>query len=254
MKNAPCKLCGTTAKLIRKSHVIPDFMYQNILGDSRKMILVNLKDIEKGQQVRQTGLFEKYILCTKCESLFSKLERYVSHVLYGGPEVLTIETLQDSNGDPLISISGLNYDKFKLCFLSILWRSHISNNVFFKNINISECADEIREMLLKLDAKSSEDYSIAIMGFLKMDKKIANLAFDPGIQKLGSGNVALFFISGYLYFINLKPESDFDFFKTMGLQKNGEIKIPLLSGSNAKTLLRSFGVNEGILELYFGKL
>jgi hypothetical protein len=38
-----CKLCGNNKKLLKKSHIVPDFMYQNLFDEKHRIFEVLLK-------------------------------------------------------------------------------------------------------------------------------------------------------------------------------------------------------------------
>lgn len=64
-QNAICHLCGKHAKLIKKSHIIPNLMYKEMFDDKNRMMMANLKDITVHPQLKQSGFYDKYILCSK---------------------------------------------------------------------------------------------------------------------------------------------------------------------------------------------
>ncbi len=147
---AKCKLCGRALELIKKSHIIPNFMYKEMFDEKNRMMLANLKNISERPQFRQSGFHEKYILCAKCEGLLSTLERYAAHFLFGGNVKIPtpIEKRLGPDGIKSIMIKKIDYSKLKLCLLSIVWRAHISTNKFFKEVNVGKNENVIREMLL----------------------------------------------------------------------------------------------------------
>ena len=244
-QNAPCKLCGVSSKLIKRSHIIPDFMYKGIHDEKHRMVIVNTKEVNSKSKFAQSGFHEKFILCEKCESRFSVFERHTSLVLYEGSKgQIFVKSGISKDGLPIFFINGIDYSKFKLCFLSILWRAHVSANKFFQKVDISEIESEIRKMLLNNDCKGEDEYKIGIIGVQKFDKKFINIVLDPAVISLSNGKIAMFFINGFFYFIDLKPKSSFELLKTFYLKENGEMEIPILSGELAKYLLMSVGVSE----------
>ncbi len=79
-----CKLCLNDEKLVKKSHIIPDFMYKDIFDKKHKLYEVTVtkdKDIIK-DKLSQTGGYEEQILCQSCDNeVLGKLEGYASCVL-----------------------------------------------------------------------------------------------------------------------------------------------------------------------------
>src|SRR5688500_13111200 len=123
-QNAPCKLCGKTAKLLKKSHIIPNFMYNGIQDDLNRVLIANLDLPDDTANYQQSRYFEKYILCSTCDNgLIGKLERYVALVLFGGRSVAppSFERAVSRDGIKSLIVRNLDYTKVKLCVLSILW-------------------------------------------------------------------------------------------------------------------------------------
>jgi hypothetical protein len=249
-QNAICHLCGKHAKLIKKSHIIPNFMHKVMFDDKNRMIMADLKNITAPPQFRQSGLYDKYILCAKCEELLSRLERYTSHFLFGHntKTPASFEKRMGPDNIKSIMIRNLDYSKLKLCVLSILWRAHISTNKFFKEINISENEGVIRKMLLENDCKGEEVFKISILAIQGIDNEPLRLFLNPTVKKMGEGYIAIFFISGFFYFIDLQPKSNFKIFDNIFLRANGELEVPLLNGQIAKEFLKSFGLATDIID------
>src|SRR5215475_2216571 len=152
-----CKLCGETRLLVR-SHIIPDFMHKELVDEINRIAFVSLKDFTKGQYL-QSGIFDKGILCNKCDNeRIGSLEGYASSVLYGGNRAKAVKTtrLMSNDGINSLRISNLDYGMFKLFILSILWHAHHSKHKFFKNIHIGEHENSIREMLIAKDPRSDQ--------------------------------------------------------------------------------------------------
>lgn len=247
-----CQLCGKESKLIRKSHIIPNFMYKGLFDEDRKMLIANLKDLSKKPQMAQSGIFEKNILCENCENIFSKNERYTSHFFNGSASSsLLFKNKISRDGLRTISITGIDYTKLKLCILSILWRAHISKNKFFKNVSIDEKNENvIRRMLLNNESESDDEYKISILGFQNAKNDLIRILVNPSIETIGTGKVALFLINGYSYFIELKPKSSFKIFDKVYLKESGEIDVPILKGEIAIKFLTSFGINTDMIRKY----
>lgn len=79
-----CKLCLQEKQLIRKSHIIPDFMYQGLFNEKHFIAPVFLKDLNVGK-LQPTGFYDPDILCAACESqIIGKLESYAKLIIFGG--------------------------------------------------------------------------------------------------------------------------------------------------------------------------
>ena len=68
MRSPKCKLCLKEAQLVKKSHIILDFMYEHVWDENHFAIT---RRITEQNQIRKgkvpTGEYEGNILCLKCE-------------------------------------------------------------------------------------------------------------------------------------------------------------------------------------------
>jgi hypothetical protein len=148
-------------------------------------------------------------------------------------------------------VSGIDYAKLKLFFLSILWRAHISEHKFFKDVNLDKRNEiEIKQMLLENDSKSEKEYKIGMIAFQNSVNQLIPLLLNPTVKTIGTGKVGIFFINGYCYFIDLKPNSSLKIFDKVYISKAGTIDVPIVHGEMAISLLVSLGVNFDIAKNY----
>jgi len=79
-----CKLC-LHEKELRHSHILPEFMYQNLYDQAPKRfytLTVNLDKAEESKKkIEQKGIRE-YLLCGDCEVQLSKFENYAAETIY----------------------------------------------------------------------------------------------------------------------------------------------------------------------------
>lgn len=133
-----CKLCKNETKLLKKSHLIPDFMYKNIYDEEHKLMYISSSKEEgdkKGIGFQYTGEYEKYILCKKCDNeILGKLESYAAFVLNGGrcskESAPIYQNIRLPNGSEFALLQNLLYDKFKLFLSSLgnklyLWANYL---------------------------------------------------------------------------------------------------------------------------------
>jgi hypothetical protein len=251
-QNAPCNLCGKTAKLLKKSHIIPNFMYKGIHDELNRMVVAQLNSPNRNAKFQQSGYFEKYILCLKCDNdLIGSLERYAALFLFGGKSYTppTFKRAMSKDGIKSLIIENLDYSKFKLCLLSMLWRAHVSTNKFFENVDIGENEKVIRKMLIENDAKDEVDFKISIVG-IRNSEGMVRMVLDPGVIKIGNGSVAMFFINGFFYFIDLNLRSDFKLFEKHYIKMDGKYEVMILEGEKANELLTAFGIPEDVAYYY----
>lgn len=73
-----CKLCPENTDLVKKSHILPDFVYRNVFDDKHRMFEIRLNDGTVKTKIGQSGSYESNILCKRCENdRLGKLERLI---------------------------------------------------------------------------------------------------------------------------------------------------------------------------------
>ncbi len=248
-QNGECKLCKKRAKLIRKSHIIPNFMYKGLFDANNKMTMVNLNKPLFNPKPYQTGIFEKFILCKECENeLLSKSEKYVSVVLYGGALKNTplFENQLGPDGIESIIIRNIDYKKFKHFILSIVWRASISGNPFFEKINLSNEEEVLRNIILSNVYTDEENFKISILAIVNRNNDLVRVIQNPELYELGNCRFVTFFIGGFVYFISLSKDASFPIFEKTFLKQDGRIDIPILKGNYAIDFLAAYGLPKEI--------
>jgi hypothetical protein len=255
-QNGSCLLCGKSAKLIKKSHVIPSFMYQGLFDEKNRMILYPLENKNEKAYYVQSGFHDKYLYCSKCDNeLFGRLERNAASVLYGSnaSSKHKIERAISNDGIRSLFIKDIDYVKFKLFILSILWKAHNSPNKFYEKVEVGEQAGVIRQMLLTNNPGTDDQYRISIVGIQRINGEMANMLPNPEVRKSERLHIATFYIGGFIYLINLgEVETEFQLFRTHYLGSQGDIEIPLLNGVIGNQFLKAIGVPDEVAD-YFVK-
>ena len=85
------------------------------------------------------------MLCQSCETKLSKWETYARGLLTGGT------LLQYRREGTITWVEGIDYSRFKLFQLSILWRAGVTTREFFSKVTLGPHAERLREMLLAED-------------------------------------------------------------------------------------------------------
>jgi len=193
-----CRLCGEEKEL-KKSHIIPRFFYKHMEWHEKNFRYQILGIHSYYKIIRQGGIKEK-LLCKECEQIFSCWENYVNKTLYGGVES-SIRNL--SNRKWLVS--GLDYNKFKLFQLSVLWRASISNQEFFKSVNLGEKHEsQIKEMLKNQNPGPPEKYACILIAVMFDRKPIKDLMINPTPIRQDNHRVYRFVFGGFAwaYFVS----------------------------------------------------
>jgi hypothetical protein len=143
-----CRLCLKTCELC-DSHIIPEFLYKTLYSTEKH----KFTQISGSSKVRkwQKG-FKERMLCRNCEDKLNKWETYVAQILFGGTEI-GLEKLQNT-----LIVRDVDYAKFKLFQLSIIWRAGASSLQQFSNVNLGSHEEDLRCMIEKDDPGTPADY------------------------------------------------------------------------------------------------
>ena len=228
-----CNLCREEKDLIKKSHIIPDFFYVESGLFSKTHWLKKIKSDEFHQPKKHsslpTGEYEGGILCKSCDNeIIGSYEDYIRKVLYGGLSKRNSVYFSQVKG--AIKIEELNYDKFTLFFLSILWRAAISSREMFSEIRIDDVnLEKLRVMILEGKAKRKRTYPVNIWTYWH-DKTIPK-DFIPQPYKIENGKTIMysFLIGGLLINYYLKS-SCFNRVIKNSISKKGVIIFRFMPG------------------------
>ena len=117
--SAVCKLCLSSSDL-RKSHAIPDAFFKRILSANNGQAVL-LDGSLLGHKVSSDS-WATYQLCGGCEMhLNTSYEGYSISVLRGHGGVA-------KKSDAGVTFSGIENDRIRMFFISILWRAVCSNH------------------------------------------------------------------------------------------------------------------------------
>lgn len=235
-----CKLCGKEETLLRKSHIIPDFLYQDLYDEIHRYHEVKLKNESPlKSKTRQSGAYEPDILCKTCDNkIFGGLETYASQALYGGIE-LTIEN-GAINSSKYIRIKGLDYLKFKLFLLSVWWRASISSLPIFHDVNLGDHEKIIREKLLTNDPGSSEEYPCAIFTYLHHKNEYHPIIAEPKSNTTNGQQICAFLIGGNLFLFFSHLDEKTDWVRQSAINEQGMMQIVQMSENLSSKVVNKF--------------
>jgi hypothetical protein len=115
-----CKLC-LCEKELRHSHILPEFMYQNLYDHAPKRFYTLNVDLDNSgkskKRIEQKGLRE-YLLCGDCEVQLSKCENYAAETIYA-KNLSNKATIKKANETPDQQYFTYEYEGFSYSFLTL---------------------------------------------------------------------------------------------------------------------------------------
>ncbi len=208
-----CKLCLQDRKLLKKSHIIPDFFYREsgVYTEKHQINKINVAEYTKSGKIGYvpTGEYEGEILCQNCDNLIiGTLEDYGRKVLFGG--LKGNEALRYSqHRNPYDGFSytrwyNVDYAKFKLFLLSILWRACISTRPAFSDAVVSfEDLENLRSMIFNNQPGNVYEYPIVFMTYLNDKGVPSDYIFSPLKGNHPDRPLITFLLGGFVFVFNI---------------------------------------------------
>jgi len=237
-----CKLCLQEKELLKKSHIIPDFMYKEMFDEKHRMIKFTTQTPNSKTSVPSSE-YESQILCQKCDNeIIGNFETYASQVLFGSRVNVNAKNYIKPDGLEFTQVSNLDYKKLKLFLLSLLWRASISSRPFFRKVNLGPYEDVMRKMILEGDPCLGGDFPCIITSYRKQNLP-KELVAEPRKIRLDQRIGYSFLIGGFLYIFKIIKGDQTDWVLEAAVNANGEAKIIHTTKNQAADLLASyFGV------------
>ncbi len=223
-----CKLCLQPREL-RESHILSEYEYKPLYDEKHRFYRISSKKIKPG--ILQKGLREK-LLCNECENLRSESERYTSLVINGGIK-LGYEPF--SGG---VKITGVDYNKFKLHQLFVLWIASISTLPEFSSIKLHEAIEEqLRLKLLYGDPGHPNEYACIVCALISKNKgPIRQIILPPSLIEKGGVQWARFIIGGLLSTYCMSANLHTDIPDDLFINREGDLNVYYLHPSDVNFL------------------
>jgi hypothetical protein len=156
-KKEPCRLCLSEREALKFSHILPEFLYKPLRDEKHRYIVrKHPQGTGTNQAFIQMGIRE-YLLCGNCEQVLAKYERYAAEVF---------RKLPDTPREPpgrVVHVTGIDYTRFKIFQLSLLWRAGVSRQASFQEVNLGPHAEVLRRMVLEGDPGEPMEYGCVLM-------------------------------------------------------------------------------------------
>ena len=223
-----CRLCLANGSVLMDSHILPEFTYRPIYNAKGRAVAIDPKRRVQQYTVQQGP--REYLLCAHCESAFSRLETYSAGVLRNIPA-----TTGTSPGGR-IAIPGVDYTRFKLFQLSMLWRASVATHAWFAAVKLADQHEEtLRQMLFTETPGEPHEYG-CVLGTIVRPNSLHTLTRSP-FEFLMEGHPAIQFIVCGLFWLSPLFPDPLAFPGTNEfLTRAGDLKIVISSKSQEEIL------------------
>ena len=208
--------------------------------EDNSFVKAHLKDVSSKKT--QTGLFEADILCAECDNaLLGKLESYAYNVLYeGSVEGLSFRSEATPDGVEWVLCNGVDYKKFKLFLLSLIWRFSISSNNFYEHVDLGMHEETIRKMILEDRPEDVTDFPCSIGSYRKHTDLPFEIISQPLKHRHNGGICYSVIMGGLLYTFYISKNLIPDYIPEIVVDKNNRLKVIQLPKDQAIKIIKKY--------------
>ena len=222
-----CHLCLQERELC-ESHIIPEFFYRDSYDDKHKMSILKEQDPRIYRSFK--GEYEK-LLCPDCERFLNRTyENYFDNFWYSK------RTLPAYYHHNIFVVKGIDWIKFRLLMLSILWRASISSRKTFSKISLGEHEERIRVMIKNQDPGDFLSYQIfgALLLFPGTKRVMKDFIIPPFMDHFDGAPVSISMFGGCIWYcvIASKPLT-----QSFALSPYGVLQLPVHDAFDVKPIV-----------------
>lgn len=189
-----CPLCGLETPVIRDSHILSEFLYKYLYDSNHKFPVVT-NDTTRYPQRPSKG-FKELLLCPSCEQLLGCYETHAAEILY--KDVTTYTVIENT-----VTVQGIDYTRFKLFLLSLLWRAGVSTNSIFAKVKLGPHLEKIRQMLLCSDPATTSKYGCMVYAVTWKGRLADQFIRSPRPCRFGNHRGYMLLARGFLYLYHI---------------------------------------------------
>ncbi|WP_321516444.1 hypothetical protein [Marinifilum fragile] len=228
-----CKLCKQEKPLIKKSHIIPDFLHKELYDQKHYIKKFNAKSFRLGiTRISKipTGEYEGGMLCKECDGeKLGKYETYLGKILSNSdmPEEQKpiCKKIRNGNGVEFMEIRNIDYKLLKLGLLTILWRSGISTRKTFQEVKLGPYEEKIRKMLIEENPSNDNEIELVVLSWRNDRKMATDIIGQPRLHKTNGKIYYSIIINGYIILYFLSKNSIDNKFKSFRLKEDNTLSI-----------------------------
>lgn len=178
-----CRLCLDADTLV-KAHVIPEAFFRLLRVDDEAPLIVTDKK-NKFPKKSPIGIYDKDILCNKCEPKFDRVDHYGTKIFINQREKL-FQSVSDGNKTAAFRAHGVDQKCLLQFLVATLWRASVSTQPFYKRVRLGSYEEVARQVILNPDAPIPASFA-AVLSCWNVDEEhqtMANGLMDPFHEKL----------------------------------------------------------------------
>lgn len=243
---AVCRLCQEKKPLV-KSHIIPEFLFKPLYRSGHRFSVLSTSPRHK-RRLEQKGFREK-LLCFDCDSgIIGPWESYAKGVLSGAVAI------DKSHSPQELVFKDVEYNKFKMFQLSLLWRCSITTLPEFSEVSVGKKhEDRLRNWILTSVPGEPHEYGCFLV-YPNVDDGLLREVVLPGLitppirDKINGHTIYRMFLAQLFWIFHVSSHTETFEGKEYFLSEEGTLRVPIESQYSVTWLKRL------ILDLKIGDL
>ena len=207
-----CLLCGKNKKLC-EAHIFPKWCFKALYPNNKieGKSLVMISDSQNYTKRKRDGIKDSNILCGDCDSkILGELDDYAKGIIID----ISPKLIKEVDNSKILFFENINSNKFKLFFLSILWRMAISRLEEFRNISLPDkFIAELKSRIINQDGGNIDDFSVLITKYdsYKNKKVVEKYVASPHKERIeGLNYIVFYFPNGYIATVKVDRRKQLD--------------------------------------------
>lgn len=220
-------------------------MYKGLFDEKHFIAPLDLIEFKK-KKLLPNGFYDSNILCEGCDNkIIGNLESYSSIVIWGGKGNVdsypTYENKINQLNQKFLYLTNVDYSKFKLFLLSIIWRASISRQKFFDSVSLGEKHENrIAKMIFENTPCESDDYPVGIFVLTENNYSPTKMISNPIKVKKDNDLSYLFLINGLVINFKIEGEDDKEFYDHIKIKENNTMDVYLFDKKDSKEFLDNY--------------
>ena len=228
-----CALCLELADL-SKSHIIPHFHWRRARNGSQNERL-KIYSLDPADPVLVANDEKEPMLCAKCEAKLNKWETPAASV-WDRITTAAVQHIGEGKKEQFFSVGCAEYAPVKLYFMSLLWRTGVSNRPFFRLMRLGTHEKVLRKMLMAETPGKPTEYPCMLMvptisgewrdGWMLPPERFALTPSDSDLEQVIDARLAIrMVINGIVFVFGLPSFTGPVDFSQIALNESGQMKV-----------------------------
>jgi hypothetical protein len=191
-------------------------MYLDLYDGMHRAVKVT-SNPDAGEPYMQKGERE-FLLCETCEGHLSLFEDYAA------PIVKSLLSLTAENTPDAYVVRDVQYQRFKLFQMSVLWRASVASIKMFQHISLGPHEEQLRTMILAGDPGRPDEYG-CLMLVMEKTKYLHRIIWSPVTDTI-DGQTIYRFQTGRLFWYYFLVDPNLSDVAPYFLDPLGVLRVP----------------------------